>query len=294
MVSKLSLFIFWGLYITVCAGEPAGRPVIPTESAEKLIIYVSILPQAFFVERIGGEQVNVNVLVGPGQAPETYEPTPRQMAGLGKAHAYFRIGTPFEESVIDKIAGINKNLEIIDTRMGVTFRHFKDSHSSRTADPHIWLSPEAVKVQAATICTALGRLSPDRRAFFEKNLTDLTAELEKTHQKIVAILGPHKGEKFYVFHPAFGYFGDTYGLEQIAIESEGHEPSPRQLADLIKSARERGVKVIFIQPQHDKNNAETIAREIGAIVVPMDPLARDYLDNLLFMAESVRSAFERQ
>ena len=256
--------------------------------------FVSILPQAYFVERVGGSYVDVEVLVGPGQSPATYEPTPKQMARLGEAEVYFRIGTPFEKGFIDKLADTHKHLEIVDTRKGVSLRYFKRSKGGSIPDPHIWLDPGRVKIQAVTICNALSRLAPDRRSFFENNLRSFQADLDRVDENIAETLAPLKGSTFYVFHPAFGYFGDRYGLEQVAVEIEGKEPSPKQLSNLINKARNEGVRVIFVQPQYAKKDAETIAREIGGAVVPMNPLPREYLENLEHMASLLKKALMRK
>jgi zinc transport system substrate-binding protein len=258
---------------------------------KKINAVVSILPQAEFVERVGGRHVDVHVLVGPGQSPATYEPGPQQMARLGEAHVLFRIGTPFEKGFMDKVAGLYKDLEIVDTRKGVPLRYFK-SRGREVPDPHIWLDPSLVSIQAANICESLSRLLPEKRPFFEKNLAAFQEDLAGVDRRIAQALAPLEGSKFYVFHPAFGYFGDRYGLTQVAVEIEGKEPTPRQLAGLIERARNDGVKVIFVQPQYAKKNAETIAREIKGAVVPMNPLPRNYLENLEDMAELLRTHLE--
>lgn len=260
----------------------------------KIKAFVSILPQAYFVERVGGRYVDVEVLVGPGQSPATYEPTPKQMARLGEAKVYFRIGTPFEKGFIDKLANILKRLEIVDTRKNVTLRYFKRSKGGSVLDPHIWLEPGRVKIQAATICETLIRLAPDRRSSFESNLRSFQADLDRVDKNISETLAPLKGSKFYVFHPAFGYFGHRYGLEQVAVEIEGKGPSPKQLSNLINKARNEGVRVIFVQPQYAKKDAETIAREIEGAVVPMNPLPREYLKNLENMASLLRRSLMRE
>lgn len=254
---------------------------------KKISAFVSILPQAEFVERVGGPHVDVQVLVGPGQSPATYEPGPQQMARLGEARVLFRIGTPFEKGFIDRVAGLYKDLEVVDTRRGVPLRYF-ERKGREVPDPHIWLDPSLVSIQAANICESLSRLLPEKRPVFEKNLASFQEDLSKVDRRIAKVLAPLKGSKFYVFHPAFGYFGDRYGLTQVAVEIEGKEPTPRQLAGLIQQAKDDGVKVIFVQPQYAKKHAETIAGEIGGAVVPINPLPRNYLENLENIAELLR------
>ncbi|MCF8061494.1 MAG: zinc ABC transporter substrate-binding protein [Deltaproteobacteria bacterium] len=250
--------------------------------------FVSILPQAYFVERIGGDHVQVDVLVGPGQSPATYEPTPREIAALEKADVYFRIGTPFENAFVEKIARILPGLRIVDTRRGVKLRFFRGEGERQVPDPHIWLDPMRVKTQARTICDALSDLAPGLSGAFEDNLRAFHRDLDALDERLRNVLAPLRSRKILVFHPAFGYFCDAYGLEQIAVETEGKAPGPKRLADLIDMAREEEIRIIFVQPQYSKKSAGTIAEAISGTVIPLDPLARDYLDNLRRMAEAVR------
>jgi zinc transport system substrate-binding protein len=262
--------------------------------AGKIRAFVSILPQAYFVERIGGLYCEVDVLVGPGQSPATYEPTPRQMAKLGRSQVYFRIGVPFERGLIPKISSIFKDLKIVDTRNGLKLRYFRQSEGSQVPDPHIWLDPKLVKIQAATMCKALSDIDPAHAAVFEKNLQAFQGDLDRIDARIATMLVPLKGSTVYVFHPAFGYFCDSYGLTQVAVEIEGKEPGPRQVTELIEKARADGVKVIFVQPQFAEESAEAIAREIGAAVVPINGVPRDYLKGLEDMATVIKEALLHQ
>lgn len=274
------------LAIVFCLVDPIGA-----ETA-KIKAFVSILPQADFVKRVGGPYVDVEVLVGPGQSPATYEPTPKQMAGLGEAQVLFRIGTPFEKGFMDKVAELYEGLEVVDTRKGVPLRYFRRSGGREVPDPHIWLDPHLVMIQAETICEALSRHAPEHRPDFKRNLAAFKVDLNRVDEKITQTLAPIRGSKFYVFHPAFGYFGDRYGLTQVAVEIEGKEPTPRQLAGLIQRAKEEGVKVIFVQPQYARKNAEIIAGEIGGAVMPINPLPEDYLGNLERIAEVLEAALK--
>ena len=271
----------------------ASMPSAPPAAQGKIKTFVSILPQAYFVERIGGPHVDIEVLVGPGQSPATYEPTPKQMTKLARAHLYFRIGVPFEEAFVPRIARTFRNLQIVDTRKGVQLRYFTKTGGPEIPDPHIWLDPKRVKVQAATIWRALSGVDPKYAVEFDSNLRTFQADLHSVDAKIADSLAPLKGMNFYVFHPAFGYFGDSYGLTQVAVEIAGKEPSPKQLTELIEKAKQDGVKVIFVQPQFARKAAETIARQIDGAVVAMNPLSRDYLRNLEDMAAAVKKALSR-
>jgi zinc transport system substrate-binding protein len=289
-------------------GDQAGAPGVQSSSGDsKILVFVSILPQAFFAERIGGEHAEVEVLVAPGQSPHTYEPTPLQMAKLARAKALFTIGMPYEQAVARQIKASFPNIEIVDTRQGVPMRKMQaeeaesaiadagapstHDHAEEAAgqpDPHIWLNPKLVKIQAKTIADALSRLDPPHAAQYAENLKSLDADLDATDQKIAQMLAPYKGEEFMVFHPAYGYFADAYGLKQISVEVEGKEPEARQLGRLIERARRDNIRVIFIQPQFSAKSAQAVARSIGGKVVPIDDLSRDYLNNLVLMAESIR------
>jgi zinc transport system substrate-binding protein len=258
--------------------------------------FVSILPQAYFVERVGGRHVDVEVLVGEGQSPATYEPSPQQMAMLSSAKLYFAIGVPFETNLMKKIQQSQKRLVIVETQKGVTYRYLddhhhdakgKEEHHQAIPDPHIWMDPNLVKVQAANIRDALSRLDPANAEDYSRNLQLFLSDLDHADKRIRAALAPVKGKSMYVFHPAFGYFADSYGLRQVPVEIEGKEPSARQLAGIIDRAKKDGVRVIFVQRQFSTKSAESIARAVGGAVVPIDPLARDYLANLDRMASLI-------
>jgi zinc transport system substrate-binding protein len=275
------------------------------EEADKYTVFTSILPQEYFVEQIGGGRVEVQALVTPGSSPATYEPTPRQMASLSEAKIFFRIGVPFENAFVPKIEEATVGLRIVDTRVGITLREMKahhhhkgdpekTNHYEEGTDPHIWLSPRLVKIQARTITDALIEVDPTGQATYENNLAAFIQKLDVLDAHLIEALAPVKGKTLMVFHPAWGYFADAYGLEQEPIEVEGKEPSGQQLARMIELAKDEGVRIIFVQPQFSKRSAMRIAEAIGGAVVPINPLARDYLNNLERVATAVREALQKQ
>jgi len=277
----------------------------------KLPVFVSILPQSYFLERIGGSHVDVEVLIGAGQSPHSYEPTPKQMAKLAMAKAFFTIGVPVEKAVLRKIRQSHRQLVIVETQQGVSYRYLtghdhergeghgkndrtgdNETHppakaDKKTPDPHIWMAPRPVKIQARNICDALGRLDPAQKQEYAANLKAFEADLDRVDARISRSLAPFKGRKIYVFHPSFGYFADAYGLIQVPIEIEGKEPGARQLSKLIERAKKDRVKVIFVQPQFSARSAAAVAKAIEGAVIPIDPLARDYLANLNRIAAAV-------
>ncbi|HID31232.1 MAG TPA: ABC transporter substrate-binding protein [Desulfobacterales bacterium] len=271
-------------------------PEMSSDATEKTTVFVSILPQAYFVERVGGERVDVSVLVGPGYSPATYEPNPTQMAELSRAKLYFRIGVPFENVWIERMIKANPDMKVVDTRRGIELLPMKTHHHGEQKDhhhhgkilkdPHIWTSLRLAKIQVQNICDALIREDPAHSAYYENNLRAFHSDVDKLDREVTEVLRNLKTRQFIAFHPAWGYFAHDYGLEQIPIEVEGKEPGARALADLIKRAKEEGIKVVFVQAQFSTRNAETVARAIGARIVRIDPLAKDYLTNMMKIAEA--------
>lgn len=289
------LIILTATALCGCRNETAQQP---GTADGRLLIYVSIPPQKYLVERIGGKHVRAEVLLKPGQSPHTYEPTPRQMVDLSSAKVFFRIGAPFETQIADKIGRTLKSLLIVDMNEGIPLRqqteicleHEGHEHEHSEIDMHTWMSPRLARIQAATVCRTLTRVDPTRQGDYEANLGELQADLERLDAEIAESLKPLKGRAFLVFHPAFGYFADAYDLRQIAIETGGKQPMARQLTTLIERAKAENVKLIFTQPQFSKQGAETVAHAIGGAVVPLDDLAEDYIDNLRHVAAEIKRA----
>jgi zinc transport system substrate-binding protein len=268
----------------------------PDVSAQEAVetsipVFVSILPQAYFVERVGGDFVEVDVLVGPGQSPATFEPTPQQMARLSDSKLYFTIGVPFEKHLLKRLGVAMAGTKVVETygatydlvgfdKAGEHYAYDVGHHDHGDFDPHIWLDPDLAKLQARAICDGLVLTDPANEQYYESNLLGFQADLDSVDAIISKRLALYEGRNFYVFHPAFGHFGKAYGLRQVAIEESGKEPSAKQLADLISKARTDGVKVIVVQEQFSTREAEAVAEAVGARVVRLDPLSRDYLTNL--------------
>lgn len=280
-------------------------------SGGRAAVAVSIPPLAYFVERIAGPDAPVEVLVGPGQSPHTFEPSPRQISALGKCQVLFRIGIGFEEVLIPKLAQAFPGLRVVDLRSGIKMRslgaaeacthdhgdegHADHEHEAAGApDPHSWLDPQNARIQARAICEALCEFDRPRAEAYRKGLAEFEADLERVDRKIADMLAPFKGRAIFVFHPAFGYFAERYGLSQIAVEVDGKEPSAKQLSELIERAKRENVRVIFTQPQFSARAAQVVAQAIGGRVVAMDDLASDYLANLERMAAEVKAGFETE
>jgi zinc transport system substrate-binding protein len=275
-------------------------------SAEPLLVFVSVLPEKTFVEKVGGEHVQVQAMVRPGHSPHTYEPTPHQIAALAQTALYVRIGVPFENAWMARIHSANRDMRVLDARAGIDLRPIEAHEHAGAApepkgahqgaielDPHVWTSPPLVKRMARNIRDALTDLDPAHRDDYARNYAAFAAELDALDGEIRSLLKDVRGGRFMVFHPAWGYFAETYGLTQVPIEKEGKEPGARALTALIEQARREHVKVIFVQPQFSRRYAEQVARAIGGRVVAIDPLAPDYTDNLRRAARSIAEALHR-
>ena len=281
-----------------------------SEAAARVKAFVSIAPQQYFVQKIGGDLVDVSVLVAPGADPHTYEPKPRQMAELAKTGVYFAVGIDFEKAWMKKIAAANPQMRIVQTDEGIVktaiagYQHRehekghneahgkdKQSHQHEGApDPHVWLSPPLVKVQAGHIRDALVAVDSANRKRYEENFTAFIGEIDVLDAELKSLFAGSQETQFMVFHPSWGYFAQAYGLEQVPIEIEGKDPKPAQLKKIIYHAKEHGIKVVFVQPQFSAKSAETVSREIGGQVVAADPLAGNWAENLREVARKFKAA----
>lgn len=253
----------------------------------RLQVAASIAPAAYFVEKIGGEYVAVTTLVGSGQSPHTFEPTPHQIMEVSTSKLFVRIGEPFEERLIEKINSEQK-IPVVDLRKGITLH--EDNHG-HTHDPHIWLSPVLMSKQVTLIAEALCKIDSAHSADYRRNLDLLIHELANLDSTISVLFKPYAQRKVYVYHAAFGYFCEQYGLEQVAVEQDGKEPSGKWLTKIIESARTDSITTIFAQPQYPARGAQMVADEIGARVVMVDPNAHDYAGNLLSIAQQIVASF---
>jgi zinc transport system substrate-binding protein len=271
-------------------------------AADKVPVFVSIVPQKFFVEQIGKDLVDVHVMVEPGASPETYEPKPSQMVALSKARMYFAIGVPFEKTWLQKIAAANPGMRVVHTECGIQKipmavdhqdegkDHEKERHDHGALDPHVWLSPPLVMVQARNILTALQDVDAAHRSVYEANYKAFVATLVDLDAELRNIFAGKRGLQFIVFHPAWGYFARAYGLKQVPIEIEGKEPKPAQMKELIEHALKHQIKVVFVQPQFSSKSAEQVAKEIGGQVAFVDPLALNWAENLREVAAKFKVA----
>ena len=245
------------------------------KSRERILIAVSIAPLADFVENVGGNRVDIIVMVPPSADPHTYELTPRQMTEVAKADMYVEVGSglEFEEIWMNRIMENNKGMPIVDSSTGTW---------QIDRDPHIWTSPKNAKVMVENIYSALIAIDTENLTYYEANKDNYLEQLDELDLEVRESLEGVTNRNFLVYHPNWEYFSRDYGLNQMAVEDEGKEPSPERLASLIEQAKDNDIKVIFAT-SHRESRANVIAREIGGVVVLVDPFSQDYIETIAWI-----------
>ena len=301
MVSKLAK-----LLLAMALGLPA------LAYAQPINVAVSIVPEQYFIEQIGGEHVSVSVIVPPGAEPDSYAPKAAQMRQLAKTQIYFPMGVPFEKAWQKRIASVNPKMEVVPLYQRICRRqfsqgahdhghrhegvkgHLEHANSCRPerADPHIWMSPTLVRIMGGTIRDTLIAQDPAHAQQYRVNYRKFAAHINQIDQQILKAVAGLKSHEFLVYHPAFGYFARSYGLRQLPVQVHGTDPTPAQLAKIVKLAKQKGIKIIFVEPQFSKRAARTLAQEINGEVVAVDPLAKNWGENLVKVAHAFAKALK--
>lgn len=271
-----------------------------TDKDSKPVVVVSILPHAYFVDQLTQGLVEVVTLVGEGQNPHSYEPSPSQMAQLAKAKLWILSGTDFELALRQKVTGLYPNLVVVDGTRGMTFRmieehdHEAEGHDEHddghdlNIDRHTWLGHEQVKVLLANTKEALlPVLSAESKVVVESRCQDLISKIDVLFASLTAQLKPLTGSTVFVYHNSFGYFLDSFSIAQEAVETGGKEPTAKALSALIEKAKAQQPKVIFVQKQFPVASAKTVAEAVGAEVVSLDPLAYNWMESIQTMADAL-------
>lgn len=297
--------VLCALLVGICC---AFQGATPASGVEAVQVVVSIPPQIYFVQQIGGDRVEVMSMLPEGGFPHEFEPRPEQMTRLNNADLYIRINVEFENAWWDKMAAANPNMYVVDSTIGIESieghaHHHHDEegephehegehyehegeqrdeadHRHHGRDPHVWLSPKNVKIQAEAICAGLIHVDPEHQETYLANKDTFLQALDQLDHEIQQQLANLRTRKFMIFHPAWSYYARDYNLEQIPIEIEGKEPSAKEMAELMKTAQTEGITAIFVQPQTSRRSAETIAQHISAEVKVIDPLTSNWMENM--------------
>ncbi len=263
------------------------------------IITVTILPQQYFAEQIAGDVFQINTMVPAGSSPESFDPPASSLVELSKSKAYFRIGSiGFEKAWMDRLQSQapamlvydnSKGIDLIESALSHSHSHdHSHSHCNHSADPHIWTTPSLADAISANMCEALCQVAPDHQDQFKANYEEFSKELKSLDEYLHATLAPLKGQSFVVYHPTLTYFAKEYGLTQYAIENDGKEPSVSHLKQLIDNVGKTNAKVIFIQEEFDQKHARTVAEALDLEVVQINPLSKDWANELIKIAKSLK------
>ncbi|SHI56337.1 metal ABC transporter solute-binding protein, Zn/Mn family [Halodesulfovibrio aestuarii] len=317
---KALLFLFVALLF--------AAPFSNSALAKRPVIFVSILPQKYFVEQIAGDTVDVEVMVMPGASPATYEPRPRQMAALAKADVYLAIGVPFERTWLPRIQSTNPKLKIVHVEKklrklpmaanamdidasprGTILHDYRNEEASHPEDytehnhamhehkgmldPHVWLSPRWVKAMTKPTRLAISKVAPEHAKLYRINARAFTKKLDELDEEIDTLFKPIPAEQraFMTFHPSWGYYAMTYNLIQIPIEFEGKAPTPKVLEQITSIAKKRNLRTIFVQPQFSQSSARAIADSINASIIVANPLAENWEENLREVSKKLAASF---
>lgn len=258
-------------------------------------ISVTIEPQRYFAEKIAGDLFQINCVTPAGQSPETYDPTPQQMVQISQSQAYFRIGEiGFEQAWMKNLQSQNPDMAVFDLSEGMELiKNEEEAHEEGEAhphhhhgsvDPHIWTSISGARVIAQNTYQAFIKLDPENQEIYQAGYQRLIEEIDSTEAEMKQLLQPLAGTAFIIYHPALTYFAREFGLKQLCIELDGKEPSPAQLKQLLETATQSGAKVVFVQQEFDRKNAELIAKETGCRLVTINPLSYNWHDEMIRLA----------
>jgi zinc transport system substrate-binding protein len=278
-----------------------------TDTSEKPVVAVGIVPQAAFVDKVADGLVDVVTLIPPGNSPANYQPTTREMQALSEAVVYFTLRMPTEEAnILPKAGGFNKNLKIVDLHQTVEEAypmlygegHYHDDghgderHEDIKADPHIWLSPKRAVVMVENIAEELSFLDPVNKQTYQENAESFIGGLRALDDELSSLFSDAEKRKFIIYHGSYAYFADDYGLEMTSIEIGGKHATATEIRHVIESARENDIKTVFYQDEFDDSQARTVAQEIGGVVAKASPLSYDYISSLREFAYAIAEGGE--
>jgi len=251
------------------------------------IITVTIEPQRYFTKQLADSLFRIECMVPAGTSPETYDPTPAQMANLSRSKAYFCIGhIGFEEAWLNRLKQNYPQIPFFDNSQGISLITSEHSHEGGV-DPHTWSSPKAARVIAQNMYNAFVTIDSVNKDRYAVNLQRLLEKIDTVDEKITQLLSHSSQKAFIIYHPALTYFARDYGLTQYSIEADGKEPSPEQLKTLMEAVKEKGIKTVFVQQEFDRKNAELVAKGTGCRLIVINPLSYDWEKEMLHIAQAL-------
>jgi zinc transport system substrate-binding protein len=303
-MGKLITIIFSLIFVLILSLSVGCSSPLP-QTGNTINVVVTIQPQLEFVSKVGGDKVTAAAMVSPGADPHTYEPLPSQITNLAKADIYAEVGSgvEFELAWLDKLKATNDKMLIVDCSRGVElietgedhepeYEEEHEGHHHGAFDPHIWTSPNNAIIMTENILEGLKTVDPENSQYYENNFHAYKQQLLTLDADIRNSLKNIENRTFMTYHPAFAYFARDYGLDMIAIQQEGKEPSAADITNLIRTAKGKNIKIVIISPQFNPQSAETIAREIGGKTVQVDTLSPDYLDNMRYFVKELLNSLK--
>ena len=288
-LSMKQLIPLLSLFLIACHSAP---------KSESKVIYVSIAPLKYVVEQIADSTARSEVLVPETSSPESFEPTIQQVRDLANASMYITTGLlDFERALAAKIPEIAPQTAIVNLSEGIdvlegscSHNHgTDDAHGGHGVDPHIWLSPRLVAGMGQAIAARLGSLHPQSASVYDNRAKLLAQRIDSLDNHIQQQLSQAKRRSFAIGHTSLSYFAQDYGLEQIAVEVDGKEPSVKAMKALIDTLQGRGVRTVLYQLQTSDAAARTIARELpGGRAVVFDPMSEAWLENMYRLADTLQ------
>jgi zinc transport system substrate-binding protein len=269
-----------------CIGNTGGN------SGGKGTLVVTILPLKYLVNEITDSDFEVKALVPPGASLETYEPTPQQIVDVEQSQALFTTGLiDFENMLVDnlksgagqKVQPLSTGIELLKNDCG---HHHGKPDDLTGVDPHIWMSPKELIVVSRNIYRSIALLYPDSSRYYT-NYQNLIGKLERLDAQISEQIAHSGVRSFIIYHPALTYYAHRYGLEQIAIEQEGKEPSATHIRDIIDRAKRLNIRHIIYQRQLNEATVKTIAADINADIITIDQLQENIIDNLIHITDII-------
>lgn len=258
-------------------------------------VVTSIVPLQAWAHELLGADAQVSVLVQPGQSPELFEPTTRQLAGLAGAELLFAIGVPFEVTLLPRLARMFPELPVVELGRDIEREQWPptgDRLHGVDGDPHIWLDPRHAARLVDEMAAVLAVRHAERADVIAARAAVMRARFEELDRRLARRLEPLEGQAILAYHPALGYFARAYGMRQLAVESGGTEPGARHLALLAEEVHEQGLDVLVVEPQFAPQRARALAGSLGLRVVVFDPLAADLVAELDGLADALLAAAE--
>lgn len=261
------------------------------------IITVSIAPYKYFVEAIAGGDFTVNVMVPPGSDPHIYEPVPGQITKLRASAGFISNGyLGFEMTWLERLYETNpdiRKLNLGESIDPIKSEHHHEGDNLEGADPHYWVSPKCALRMAESVKTFLQELMPSSSVKYEENYLKFISRIQELDKRSEEYFSFYRGKSFMIYHPNLAYLARDYGMREIAVESEGKEPSPSMMKDLIDISRKDSITTIFVQREYDTRNARSIAAETGARLVIIDPLAEDWYASTAAIIDALHESFKK-